>query len=188
MAFPARLLALSLGLALLAGPAGAAGFVDAATGLAVDPPAPFLVAPAKSPSYDVALIINSTTGSPPLGVGDSYLCQVGFKAEAESADFTQEEINLEVQQPGWLDNAATALSRTFDVTARQTFVLDGATGVELVGKPKAGVPGAGVFISMIDTPRGRTTLNCATRVEEIDGALNQFRLIRAGITLPKAMR
>jgi len=93
-----------------------------------------------------------------------------------------------VEQPNWLDNAAAALSRTFDVTTKQTFVLDGATGVELVGKPKAGVPGAGVFISMIDTPRGRTTLNCATRIEELDGALNQFRLIRAGITLPKAAK
>ena len=37
---------------------------------------------------------------------------------------------------------------------------------------------------MIDTPRGRTTLNCATRPEEIDGALNSFRLIRAGVTPP----
>jgi len=41
---------------------------------------------------------------------------------------------------------------------------------------------------MIDTPRGRTTLNCATRIEELEGALNQFRLIRAGITLPKAAK
>jgi len=188
LAFRALLLAVSASLALVAGPAAAAGFVDAATGFAVDPPAPFLVAPAKSPSYDVATIINSATGSPSLGVGDDYLCQIGFKAEAQSADFTQEEINLEVEQPNWLDNAAAALSRTFDVTTKQTFVLDGATGVELVGKPKAGVPGAGVFISMIDTPRGRTTLNCATRIEELEGALNQFRLIRAGITLPKAAK
>ena len=86
MAFRALLVAVSASLALVAGPAAAAGFVDAATGFAVDPPAPFLVAPAKSPSYDVATIINSATGSPSLGVGDDYLCQIGFKAEAQSAD------------------------------------------------------------------------------------------------------
>jgi hypothetical protein len=37
---------------------------------------------------------------------------------------------------------------------------------------------------MVDTPAGRTTLNCATRPEEIDKAVNQFRLIRSSITLP----
>ena len=37
---------------------------------------------------------------------------------------------------------------------------------------------------MVDTPKGRTTLNCATRPEEMDAAVNQFRLIRATITPP----
>ena len=63
-------------------------------------------------------------------------------------------------------------------------MLGGATGIELIGKPKGGTPGAGVFVSMVDTPSGRTTLNCATRPEEIEAAVNQFRLIRASITLP----
>jgi|GEM_PF-4402942 len=37
---------------------------------------------------------------------------------------------------------------------------------------------------MVDAPTGRTTLSCATPPEEIDSAVNQFRLIRASITLP----
>jgi hypothetical protein len=171
-------------LALVAAPAFAGGFLDNATGFAVDPPSPFIVAPAKSPSYDVAVIVNSTNGAPSLGVGDNYLCQIGFKAEADSADFTQEEINLQVEQPEWLEGAANALAKSFDVTARQTFVLDGATGIELVGRPRDAAHGPGIFVSMIDTPKGRTTLNCATRPEELDGAVNQFRLIRTGITPP----
>jgi len=176
------LLASLAGLAAL--PASAAGFVDEKSGLKVDPPQPFVVAPAKTQSYDVAVIINSLNGSPSLGAGDNYLCQIGYKALPDNADFAQEEINLQVEQPEWLDNAAAALSQTFDVTGKATFVLGGATGVELVGKPKNGAPGAGVFVSMIDTPTGRTTINCATRPEELDGAVNQFRLIRASITLP----
>ncbi len=101
----------------------------------------------------------------------------------ENADLAQEDINLQVEQPDWLDNIANALSQTYDVTGKATFVLNGAEGVELIGKPKDGVPGAGVFISMIDTPSGRTTLNCATVPAGLDQAVNQFRLIRA-ITLP----
>jgi hypothetical protein len=132
----------------------------------------------------VTVIVNSLNGSPSLGAGDDYLCQVGFKAERESAAFTQEEINLQVEQPEWLEGVAQALSRSFEVTARQTFVLHGATGVELVGKPRDAAQGSGVFVSMIDTPKGRTTLNCATRPDEIDAAVNQFRLIRTGITPP----
>jgi hypothetical protein len=170
--------------ASLAGPAEAAQFADSATGFAVDPPAPFVVRPAKSQSYDVAVAINSLTGTPALGIGDNYLCQVGFKAEAASADLTQEEINLQVSRPEWLDNAAAALSKTFDVTGKQTFVLAGATGIELVGQPKGGSPGADVFVSIVDTPKGRTTLNCATRQEDMAAALNPFRLIRASITPP----
>jgi len=128
--------------------------------------------------------VNSLSGKPSLGVGDNYLCQLGFKKLTDNADFAQEEINLQVQQPEWVDSIAAAMSRTFDITGKTTFMLGGATGIELIGKPRDGAPGAAVFISMVDTPTGRTTLNCATRPEEIESAVNQFRLIRASITLP----
>lgn len=181
-----------LGLVLLAAalsgavPAGAAPFVDPASGFKIDPPPPFVLVPAKSATYDLAVVVNSLTGKPSLGAGDNYLCQVGFKKLPENGDFSQEDINLQVAKPDWLDNAAAALSKTFDVGSKATFVLDGATGVELVGKPLDAAHGAAVFVSMIDTPAGRTTLNCATRPDEIDAAVNQFRLLRASITLPTA--
>jgi len=177
--------------ALLAGvsgllplPAFAAGFVDEASGFKVDPPQPFVVAPAKTKSYDLAVVVNSLSGKPSLGAGDNYLCQVGYKAEPENADFAQEDINLQVEQPEWLDNAAQAMSQTFDIAGKATFVLNGATGIEIIGKSKDPAHGSSVFVSMIDTPKGRTTLNCATRPEEMDAAVNQFRLIRATITPP----
>jgi len=169
---------------LLPLPALASGFVDAVTGFKVDPPQPFVVAPAKTKSYDLAVIVNSLNGKPSLGADDNYLCQVGYKAEPENADFAQEDINLQVEQPEWLDNAAQAMSQTFDIAGKATFVLNGATGIEIIGKSKDPAHGASVFVSMIDTPKGRTTLNCATRPEEMDAAINQFRLIRATITPP----
>jgi len=180
---PVLLAALLFAAGVATGPAFAIPFEDPATGFKVDPPAPYFVRPAKSNHYDEAVVVNSVTGSPSAGLGDKYLCQVGFKAQPGSAELNQEEINLQVQQPDWLSNAAAALSQSFDITSKTTFVLDGATGIELVGLPKGG-QGAGVFISMIDTPAGRTTLNCATPSDELAGAVNQFRLIRASITLP----
>jgi hypothetical protein len=165
-------------------PATAGAFLDGATGFAVDPPAPFIVAPSKSKSYDLVVIINSTTGSPSLGAGDNFLCQVGYKRLPDNHDLTQDEINLQQERPARLDGVAETLSRSFDVTGKATFVLNGATGIELIGKPKDTTKAAGVFMSMIETPQGRTTLNCATRPEEIDKAVDQFRLIRASITPP----
>jgi hypothetical protein len=175
------------GVVLVAGlaavlPALAAGFVDDKSGFAVDPPQPFIVAPAKTQTYDVAVIVNSLTGKPSLGAGDSFLCQVGYKSQPDNTDFAQEEINQQVEQPAWLDNAAAALSQRFSVTGRATFVLNGAMGIELIALPKDTAHSAGMFISMIDTPSGRTTLNCATRPEELDSAVKQFRLIRSGVT------
>jgi hypothetical protein len=181
---PALFVVLLLAGAAVAGPAFAIPFEDPVNGFKVDPPAPYFVQPAQSATYDDAVVIRSQSGTPAMGVGDSYLCQVGFKALAESAALSQEQINLEVQQPDWLAKAATALSQSFDIASKSTFMLDGATGIELVGRPKSG-EGSGVFISMVDTPAGRTTLNCATPSNQLDGAVNQFRLIRASITLPR---
>jgi hypothetical protein len=172
-----------IAVAALATPAMALPFEDPASGFKIDPPAPFFVLPATTKSYDFAAVINSSTGAPAKGAGDSYLCQVGFKAQPDSAGLSQEEINLQVAAPGWLDNAAEALSASFNVTGKATFMLEGATGIELVGLPKD-TNAAGIFVSIIDTPKGRTTLNCATPADGLDGALNQFRLIRASITLP----
>jgi hypothetical protein len=172
-----------IAVAALATPAMAIPFEDPASGFKIDPPAPFFVQPATTKSYDFAAVVNSTTGAPAKGAGDSYLCQVGFKAQPDSGGLSQEEINLQVAAPGWLDGAATALSASFNVTGKATFMLEGATGIELVGQPKD-AQAAGVFVSIIDTPKGRTTLNCATLPAGLDAALNQFRLIRGSITLP----
>lgn len=165
-------------------PGMAAAFIDTASGFKVDPPAPFTVQPAKSAAYDIAVVINSLTGSPSLGAGDSYLCQIGYKHLPDSVDLSQDEINQQVEAPEWLDHVAGALAGSFTVTGKSTFVLDGASGVELIGRPKDTSHASGVFVSMIDTPLGRTTLNCATRPDELDTATAAFRLIRAAITPP----
>jgi len=175
-------------LGLCATPALAAAFTDPATGLAIDPPSPFVLRPVRSATYDIAVVVNSSTGQPPLGPDGTYLCQIGYKVSPANSALTQEEINLAVARPEWLDNMAEALSRSFDITGKTIFVLDGATGVELVGTPKVALQGSAIFISIVDTPAGRTTVNCSTRPDQLAKALNAFRMIRAGITLPEDPR
>ena len=166
-----------------AGPALAIPFEDPATGFKVDPPAPYFVQPAKSATYDEAVVIKSTTNTPPTAPGDPYLCQVGLKKAADPGALTQAAINRQVQQPDFLANAAGAFSETFDLTSQSTFTLEGATGIELVGTSKTG-DGTGVFVSLVDTPAGRTSLSCVTTADQLDNALAPFRLIRGAITLP----
>ncbi len=62
-------------------------------------------------------------------------------------------------------------------------MLEGATGIELVGLPKD-PQAAGIFVSIIDTPKGRTSLNCATPPAGLQDALISSGLIRASIILP----
>ena len=179
-----RILALWVG--LVAAPVHAASFVDPVSGFKVDPPAPFFVLPAKSTTYDLAVVINSQSGSPSMGKGDNFLCQIGYKSLPDNNDLAQDEINLQSGSPDRLEGVAAALSRSFEVTDKAVFELNGATGIELIGKPKNPDQTSSVFVSMIETPAGRTTLNCATRVEEMDKAADQFRLIRSSITPPSA--
>ncbi|QLP97430.1 MAG: hypothetical protein HZY79_08525 [Rhodoblastus sp.] len=42
-----------------------------------------------------------------------------------------------------------------------------------------------VYLAIFETPKGRTTLVCATARQAWDKALPIFRDIRAGITLPR---
>ena len=177
------LLSAALLLSSAAGPALAIPFEDPAIGFKVDPPAPYFVRPAKSTTYDEAVVIQSTTNTPPTAPGDPYLCQVGLRKAADPTALTQAEINSQVQQPDFLANAAAAFAQTFDVSSQATFTLQGATGIELVGTSKTG-DGTGIFVSLVDTPIGRTSLNCVTPADQLDNALAPFRLIRNAITLP----
>lgn len=166
-----------------AGPALAIPFEDPATGFKVDPPPPYFVQPARSTTYDEAVVIKSTTNTPPTAPGDPYLCQIGLKKAADPGALTQAAINDQVGQPDFLANAAAAFAQTFDVSSQATFTQQGATGIELVGTSKTG-DGTGIFVSLVDTPIGRTSLNCVTPAAQLDNALAPFRQIRNAITLP----
>ena len=74
----------------------------------------------------------------------------------------------------------------FTNTGTQTHLVGTSDLAVIDPGPDDPAHGAAVFVSMVDTPNGRLTVNCATRPDEIESALNQFRSIRASITLPGA--
>lgn len=174
-----------MALTALTGAASAIPFEDPAIGLKVDPPAPFFVIPAKSKTYADVVGIGSTTGSPPVGRGNPFLCEIGYVPVTAYAGMTQPQLNNLANDPEWVERAASALQTHYAISSKAFFSLDNAIGAELVGTPKtASDGGTAVFVSIVDTPAGRTTLNCATPAEAMTSALAQFRKLRDGITLP----
>ena len=174
---------------LLSLPASAQnGLSDAATGFAIAPPAPFVAEPTSRRQFDVGGGIKSTTGKPaPAGTG-AYVCEAGFKAAAQNNDLTRDQINAQMDKPEWRRLARAAIELAFNVTAERRFTLQGFRGLEFQGSPKAG-PGheeARMFMSMVETPKGRVTMVCVTERTGFDRALPQFRAIRATIH-PAAM-
>ncbi len=162
-------------------------FADPATGFGIAPRAPFISEPTSRRQFDVGVGIKSTTGQPaPAGVAP-YVCEAGFKAAPQNNGLSREAINAQMDKPEWANLVRATIELAFTVTAQQRFTLQGYRGIELRGAPKAG-PGheeARMFMSMVETPKGRVTMVCVTERNGFARALPQFRALRATLTLPK---
>ena len=162
-------------------------FRDASTGFAITVPAPFAVERTKRRQFDVGVGLRTTTGSPPLVGTGQFICEAGFKAASQNNDLTREEINDFIQQPEWRKLARATIGLVFNVTKERTFMLAGFRGVEYQARPKFG-PGAEdvrTLISIIETPKGRTSIICLTNKKTFQSSLALFRSVRNGVTLPQ---
>jgi hypothetical protein len=174
--------------ALLCSPVQAQRFTDPGSGFAVNPPAPFTTEQTSNRrQFDVGVGISSTTGRPRLAGSGRYVCEAGFKAAPQNASLSRAEINALVDKPEWVNIAKATFELIFRVTSQRRFTLEGYRGLEFEAIPKAG-PGAEdvrVFISVVETAKGRTTLLCLTQKDDYKAARPQFRAIRGSINLPK---
>jgi hypothetical protein len=173
--------------ALLPGAAHAFS-TDPATGFGIRPPAPFVAEQTTNRrQFDVGIGVKSATGAPaPAGTG-TYVCEAGFKAAAQNNAMSREEINAFMDKPEWVNIARATMELAFSISAQQRFTLEGYRGIEFRGRPKAG-PGAEnvrMFMSIVETAKGRTSMICVTDRVVYSKALPQFRAIRATINLPK---
>lgn len=177
---------------LLAPHAAATGYGDAAKGFAIAQPPPFVVVPITHRALDVAVGVRSTTGNP-RAMGQNadgslpFLCQAGFKAAAQNAGLSKDDINAFVATREWRNLASATLELGFVIDWESTFSFAGFNGLELEGRPKA-APGAKdvrAVISFIETARGRTSMICIKNRRSFASAIRDFRKIRATITVPE---
>ena len=172
---------------ILTGPADAR-VSDTTSGFSIDPPAPFVAERTTNrPQFDVGVGIRSSNGVPPSAGTSSFVCEAGFKAAPQNASLTRAEINALVDKPEWVNLAKAAFELVFSITSQRRFTLQGYRGMEFQAVPKGGPGGANVrvLISLVETPKGRTTLFCLTQAPAYGVARQQFRAIRSSITLPE---
>jgi hypothetical protein len=168
--------------------AASAFYQDPATGFALTPPKGWTVEQSSGRrQFDVGVTVNPDAGRPrKAGIGPG-VCEAGFKSAANNAGLTQKEINALVNKSEWVNLARAAVEMGFQVSGQQRFTLQGFRGIEFQGRPKAGpnAENARIFMSIVETPKGRVSMVCAVDKADYAGALPKLRAIRAGINLPQ---
>ena len=167
-------------------PASASTFTDKASGFSITPPAGFTAKQSSHKRHDVAVVINSTSRNPPAVNADGSLCKLAYKSAPQNNKLTRERINAIVTSPARITIVKSAFERIFRISKADIFVHAGYNGLELHGTPKSGPNAANtrVFISLVESRKGRASLICATASRAFASALKDFRAIRSGMTVP----
>jgi hypothetical protein len=174
--------------AVVASTTSGAAFIDDKTGLSVEPDAPFeAVRGPPRANYDVVVNVRSTTGKPVAAGSDGNLCGVAYKGAAQNADLDQDQINRLTVDPERVSMIKAPFERLGQVESTDIFEQAGLKGVELVIAPNAGPANETVrmYIAIWETPRGRTVVSCATKVEEMPQALDAFQAVRRSVRMPR---
>jgi hypothetical protein len=187
MTRPLRLSAALVAL-FFTGSASAQSYGDAATGLSIAPPAGFKAEAGKSnPQFEVTIDVSSKTGTPKAISSTGQLCTLGFKSAAQNAQLTRAIINAQMAKPEWQQLYRDMFANVGTVSELKLFEHQGFNGIELIVAPKAG-PDAQttrMFVSAMETAKGRTVLSCVTDQAGLASALPQFRAVRATIHAPE---
>jgi hypothetical protein len=87
----------------------------------------------------------------------------------------------------WLNVHKSLFEMTGTVSDLVPFDHQGYTGIEMTITPKAGPAAESIrmFVSTVETPKGRTALICIAEKHSIAAALPQFRAVRAAIRAPE---
>jgi protein TonB len=171
------------------GPAGSSDrpYSHPSTGFTLDVPFPFKIArPRKDSNYDILVDVVSLLNSPPVAGTSKALCGVGFKAASPDAGLSQDMIDAPDAIQARIDamkNSQSILRSRIEET--RIFDQHGAKGIEFVIAPGSGPDHKNIrqYISLLDLPRGRITVSCATRLDEMPKALDVFHVIRDGAAL-----
>jgi protein TonB len=162
-------------------------YSHSATGFTLDVPFPFEIArPRYDSNYDILVDVVSLLNSPPVAGTSKALCGVGFKRAPPDAGFSQDMIDAPDAIQARIDamkNSQSILQSRIEET--RMFNQHGAKGIEFVLAPGLGPDHQKIrqYISLLDLPRGRIAVSCATRLDAMPNALDAFRAIRDGAAL-----
>ncbi|AYD01652.1 hypothetical protein [Neorhizobium sp. NCHU2750] len=162
---------------------------DSKTGLKVELGSDFVVKrdATQDASYDVLFDVDPSSGKPrPVGT-PRHLCGVSFRAAPENARFTQEQINQMTSSEAWNMVARRSISATIDLETEEPLHADGIVGVIFTGIPKSGSDRKNVrlIMSLVQTPRGGTTVTCASTKADFGKVTRIFHAIQKGVTPPR---
>lgn len=160
---------------------------DEATGLSVQlPPGYSVTKSPPRPRQDVVFSIRSESGQPAAKNRDGTLCGLAFAKAPSNAALSQKQINAMSRQTEWRNLAKATLEMVFDVQRVDGIAVNGIEGVAIYATPKAAHPDQDVLMhmSLLETPKGRTTLACVTSKAEADSAVPAFESIRSGVKPP----
>jgi hypothetical protein len=131
--------------------------------------------------------LTSATGRPAAVPEDGSLCQLMFADDPEDAGRSQSQLNERAGDQAWRQSFLDRLRAGMDVDRDESFDLLGIRGIEVLGVKRVAAreAKAGIYLALLDTPRGRTVLTCATPADGFAEALAAFRSIREAIRPPR---
>lgn len=161
-------------------------YVDPATGLDVEVPAPLVARASVRPKqqYDALIDVNSQSGVPPIAGNSPSLCSVGLIARG-----TGQRERPAVDTSAALDKTAQWARNLFsavgEIEREDTFAHHGQDGVELVIAPRFGSGHAyqRMYVAVQEYPTGRVVVSCSTHVDAMESGLAVFRKVRDGVSL-----
>lgn len=179
---PALLIATTIA---LAGCSQTHSLSDVATGLAVTVEGDYIVEnwPLQAP-YTAMIAVKGKDGHP--FVADETIapiCVAAFQPFPENASMTQAELNALVPERAALMETEMAQGMRFE--AREPFTFKDIAGYRFVVTPLGPLTAKmRIVLYVMETPRGRTVVNCSGNAETLARAMPTYDLIRDGVTPP----
>lgn len=158
---------------------------DAATGLAITVEGDYVVeAWPLQPPYAAMIAVKGRDGHP--FVADETvapICVAAFQPMPDNAGLSQAELNAAI--PDWAARAEAEMSQGMRFEAREPFEHKGLAGYRFVTTPLGTFTAKmRMVLYVMETPAGRTVVNCSGNAETLAKAMPTYDAIRDGVTPP----
>jgi hypothetical protein len=158
---------------------------DDTTGLAVSVEGDYLIE-AETPQglYTATIGIKGRNGHPFISEPTKVpICTASFQPMPEAAALTQAELNA--LSPQWSAEVEKSLAAQVRFEAREPFEFKGVSGYKFVLSPSDTFSAQmRIVLYVMQTPKGRTVLNCSGSATTLAEAMPTYELMRDGLTLP----